>query len=157
MGIFYWRFSGGALSWCWFAPVLLVYGCGGMRTATPLESTLEKSSCTLNADTLLVLLPGAYCTQDELRARVSSRRQSDNRLWPLDAMLVDAHLGYYNNKTILDQLSKDVMAPAREQGLQVDLDRRHFGRRIRRASTRQSTPANWPACVTIAPYLGNAR
>ena len=95
---------------------LVVTGCGGLRTAkAPLDRTLEKSSCTPNADTLIVMLPGAYSHPDEFEREGFVKALNDNRL-AVDVMRVDAHLGYYNNKTILDRLSEDVMAPARSKG-----------------------------------------
>jgi S-formylglutathione hydrolase FrmB len=36
--------------------------------------------------------------------------------WPVDVMLVDAHYGYYADRTILDQLHRDVFAPASLSG-----------------------------------------
>lgn len=155
MRIFYWRLSARRplllLSFC---AVLLVSGCGGMRTAnTPLESTLEKSSCTPNADTLLVLLPGAYSHPNEFTREGFVKALGDNRL-AVDAMLVDAHLGYYNNKTILDRLSKDVMAPARSKGYKsiwiVGISVGGFGGLL----YAQTHPGELAGLVAIAPYLG---
>ena len=89
---------------------LLATGCGGLRTAkAPLATTLEKSTCTPNADTLVVMLPGAYSHPDEFVREGFVSALNENRL-AVDVMLVDAHLGYYNDKTILERLSQDVMA-----------------------------------------------
>lgn len=134
--------------------LLLLAGCGGMRTARgPLESRLEKSSCTPNADTLLVLLPGAYSHPDEFRREGFIQALNDNRL-AVDAMLVDAHLGYYHAKTILDRLSQDVIVPARNNGYQsiwiVGISVGGFGGLL----YAQTHPGDLAGLVTIAPYLG---
>ncbi|WP_409050528.1 alpha/beta hydrolase [Variovorax sp. 3319] len=133
---------------------LLLVGCGGLRTAgTPLASTLEKSTCTPNADTLLVLLPGAYSHPDEFTREGFVKALNDNRL-AVDVMLVDAHLGYYNNKTILDRLSKDVMAPARSNGYKsiwiAGISVGGFGGLL----YAQTHPGELAGLVAIAPYLG---
>ena len=134
--------------------LLLLAGCGGMRTARgPLESRLEKSSCTPNADTLLVLLPGAYSHPDEFRREGFIQALNDNRL-AVDAMLVDAHLGYYHAKTILDRLSQDVIVPARNNGYQSiwigGISVGGFGGLL----YAQTHPGDLAGLVTIAPYLG---
>jgi pimeloyl-ACP methyl ester carboxylesterase len=36
--------------------------------------------------------------------------------WPVDVLLVDAHYGYYANRTVLDQLHRDVFLPATGAG-----------------------------------------
>ena len=98
------------------ASLLLLAGCGGLRTAeAPLASTLEKSSCTRNADTLIVLLPGAYSAPEEFVREGFIDALNENRL-AVDTLRVDAHMGYYRNKTILDRLAQDVITPARRQG-----------------------------------------
>jgi pimeloyl-ACP methyl ester carboxylesterase len=95
---------------------LLVSACGGMRKATvPLATSLDKSSCVRTTDTLLVMLPGLYSAPDEFEREGFVRAVRDNRL-AADVMLVDAHVGYYNDKTILDRLAADVIAPARREG-----------------------------------------
>ena len=134
--------------------VLVVTGCGGLRTAkAPLDNTLEKSSCTPNADTLLVLLPGAYSHPDEFTREGFVKALNDNRL-AVDVMLVDAHLGYYHGKTILDRLEQDVMLPARGKGYKaiwiVGISVGGFGGLL----YAQTHPGELAGLVTLAPYLG---
>ena len=133
---------------------LLLVGCGGLRTAgTPLASTLEKSTCTPNADTLLVLLPGAYSHPDEFTREGFVKALNDNRL-AVDVMLVDAHLGYYAGKNILERLSADVMIPARNRGYRriwiVGISVGGFGGLL----YAQTHPGELAGLVAIAPYLG---
>jgi pimeloyl-ACP methyl ester carboxylesterase len=133
---------------------VLATGCGGLRTAkVPLDTALEKSTCTPNADTLLVMLPGAYSHPDEFLREGFVGALNDNRL-AVDVMRVDAHLGYYNSKTILERLSQDVMAPARSQGYKsiwiVGISVGGFGGLL----YAQTHPGELAGLVTIAPYLG---
>ncbi|WP_269759566.1 hypothetical protein [Variovorax sp. E3] len=136
---------------------LLVAACGGVRATTvPLATTLDKSRCARNVDTLLVMLPGAYSTPDEFEREGFVQAVRDARL-AADVMRVDAHLGYYNNKTILERLSADVMAPARKQGYRhiwiVGISVGGFGGLL----YAQTHPGELAGVVTLAPYLANAR
>jgi pimeloyl-ACP methyl ester carboxylesterase len=136
------------------AAALLVAACGGMRkTTAPLATSLEKSRCTRNADTLLVMLPGAYSAPGEFEREGFVRAVQDNRV-AADVMLVDAHLGYYNDKTILERLSADVVAPARSHGYRhiwlVGISVGGFGSLL----YAQTHPGELAGVVTIAPYLG---
>ncbi len=133
---------------------LLLTACGGLRAAkAPLSTTLEKSTCTPNADTLIVMLPGAYSHPSEFVREGFVNALNENRL-AVDVMLVDAHLGYYNDKTILDRLSQDVMAPARSKGYKsiwvVGISVGGFGGLL----YAQTHPGELAGLVTLAPYLG---
>jgi len=133
---------------------LLVGGCGGLRTTqVPMASFLEKSSCTPNADTLLVMLPGAYSHPDEFVREGFVKALDESRL-AADVLRVDAHLGYYNDKTILDRLQQDVMAPARRKGYKavwiVGISVGGFGGLL----YAQTHPGELAGLVTLAPYLG---
>lgn len=133
---------------------LLVAACGGIRKATvPMATTLEKSNCARNVGTLLVMLPGAYSTPDEFTREGFVSAVRDARL-AADVMLVDAHLGYYNNRSILDRLSADVMAPARQHGYRhiwiVGISVGGFGGLL----YAQTHPRELSGVVTLAPYLG---
>ena len=45
---------------------LLASGCTGLRPANaPIDTFVDKSTCTAHADTLLVMLPGAYSQPNE--------------------------------------------------------------------------------------------
>jgi pimeloyl-ACP methyl ester carboxylesterase len=129
-------------------------GCGGLRPSrVPLDTALEKSRCTAQADTLMVLLPGAYSSPDEFVREGFIEALNDNRL-AVDAMRVDAHLGYYNDRSILERLEKDVMAPARASGYKaiwiVGISVGGFGGLL----YAQTHPGELAGLVAIAPYLG---
>ncbi len=74
-------------------------------------------ACSTRADVLLVLLPGAHMSPDELQREgfVTAVRQ---RGLAVDMMLVDSHLGYVYDGSLFQRLHDDVIAPARAQGWQ---------------------------------------
>lgn len=144
--------------WMWAAlslgALFAVAACGGVRkTSVPMATSIEKSACAREVDTLLVFLPGAYSTPDEFQREGFITAMHDNRV-AADVMLVDAHLGYYNNKSILERLSADVMAPARAQGYKkiwiVGISVGGFGGLL----YAQTHPGELAGLVTLAPYLG---
>jgi len=134
---------------------LLAVACGGVRkAAVPMATSLEKSSCARGeVDTLLVMLPGAYSAPGEFEREGFVRAVRENRI-AADVMLVDAHLGYFNDKSILDRLSADVVAPARGQGYRhiwiVGISLGGFGGML----YAQTHPGELAGLVTLAPYLG---
>ncbi|MFS2100497.1 alpha/beta hydrolase [Variovorax sp. Varisp85] len=134
---------------------LLAVACGGVRKAVvPMATSLERSSCARGeVDTLLVMLPGAYSAPDEFAREGFVHAVQENRV-AADVMLVDAHLGYYNDKTILDRLNADVVAPARSQGYRhlwfVGISLGGFGGML----YAQTHPGELAGLVTLAPYLG---
>ncbi|MDE2401439.1 MAG: alpha/beta hydrolase [Burkholderiales bacterium] len=105
------------------------------------------------ATTLLVMLPGAYdSSQDFLREGFLAavrERQLD-----VDVQLVDAHVAYYTEQTILERLRQDVIEPARRQGYdQIWLAGISIGGMgaLLYAATH---PADVSGVVALAPYLG---
>jgi pimeloyl-ACP methyl ester carboxylesterase len=74
--------------------------------------------------------------------------------WPADVLLVDAHYGYYADRTILDQLHRDVFVPASLSGYRSiwlagismgGLGALLYASRYERALT---------GIIAIAPFLG---
>lgn len=67
------------------------------------------------AGTLLVLLPGAYDTPQELLRHGFAQAVRERQL-PMDLCLPDAHTGYYTGRCIVPALRDEVVLPARQQG-----------------------------------------
>ena len=80
-----------------------------------LPSVWQRAQPGVRADTLMVLLPGAYDTPQDFidQGFVHAVRQ---RALALDVLLVDAHMHYYTAQTIVERLLQDVIAPARAAG-----------------------------------------
>ena len=95
---------------------LAVTGCASWRSAdAPMYTQTDASRCTLQADALLVLLPGVYSHPDEFVREGFVQAVTDARL-AVDVVRVDAHLNYYERKTFVTHLNQDVIAPARARG-----------------------------------------
>jgi pimeloyl-ACP methyl ester carboxylesterase len=137
------------------ACAFLTTGCSGLRTRTvPMRTALDKSTCTARADTLLVMLPGAYSNPDEFVREGYVSAVTQRRL-AVDVMRVDARLGYYKDGSIVDRLEHDVIAPARAGGYRaiwiVGISIGGFGGLI----YAKAHPGDLAGLVTVAPYLGD--
>jgi len=91
-------------------------GCGLWRpTPVPMRTLALPASCTDRPTTLLVFLPGSYSRpEDFVEHGFVSRLRAGGVA--ADVLLVDAHLGYYSERSILERLRVDVLAPARARG-----------------------------------------
>lgn len=105
------------------------------------------------APALVVLLPGAYSTPQEfvdegfvdaLRAR---RRAAD-------VIVADTHVGYFQDRSVLQRLREDIVAPARAAGYRqlwlVGISLGGFGA-LGYAARR---PQDLTGVLALAPYLG---
>ncbi|MEB0057107.1 alpha/beta hydrolase [Variovorax sp. LG9.2] len=134
---------------------LLASGCTGLRPAkAPIDTFVDKSTCTARADTLLIMLPGAYSHPDEFVREnfVSAVRE---RQLAVDIVRVDAHLGYYNKGAVIERLQQDVIAPARARGYKaiwiVGISIGGLGGLI----YANAHPVDVTGLVVLAPYLGD--
>jgi len=136
------------------AGLLLLSGCSFLRPATvPLATDREPASCSAKADTLLVFLPGAYSRIDEF-VREGFVQEVRQRRIAADIVMADAHMAYYNNRTVIDRLEADVLVPARAAGYRaiwlVGISVGGFGALIH----EEQMPGGVTGIVALAPYLG---
>lgn len=138
------------------AAALLLGGCNVLRAAkTPMDTRLDSASaaCVAGADTLLVFLPGRYSSIDEFVSEGMVSAVREQRI-AADVMLVDAHMGYYSNGTILDRLEADVFGPARAKGYKsvwlVGISLGGLGAVLH----EEAMPGSIAGMVLLAPYLG---
>jgi pimeloyl-ACP methyl ester carboxylesterase len=80
-----------------------------------MDRVLDFAQPGLRADTLLVLLPGAYDTPQDFE-RYGFVTAVRERGLSVDLLLLDAHTGYYTSQQIVHRLLHEVLQPAREQG-----------------------------------------
>lgn len=133
----------------------LLAGCGALKpTSVPMPSFFEATSCAAPADTLLVMLPGAYSEPDEFvrEGIVDAVRQQRLRV---DVMRVDAHLGYYNERgQVFERLREDVIEPARAKGYRhiwvLGISVGGLGA----IAYSDKYPGQLDGLVVLAPYLG---
>jgi pimeloyl-ACP methyl ester carboxylesterase len=75
----------------------------------------DTAQCQQRSDTLLVLLPGAYDKPEDFVAQGFVKAVRDRQL-DVDVQMVNAHLGYYKEITVIERLHEDVIKPAQAQG-----------------------------------------
>jgi len=140
------------------AALALLAGCGLLPRAStvPLRVLSDNAVCTSRPDTLLVMLPGASSLPEEFLREGFVRALRERRL-ALDVVLVDAHPGYYKDRTILERLQADVIAPARAKGYRkiwlVGVSLGGLGALIQ----ARAQPADADGLMLLAPYLGERR
>lgn len=128
--------------------------CAGLRPATvPMLTVSLPAPCASPAQTLVVMLPGAYSKPDEFEqegfVRILRERQVAS-----DVILVDAHFAYYRDRSIAERLRADVLVPAREKGYRsiwlVGISLGAVGSMI----YADTSPGDVNGIVILAPYLG---
>jgi pimeloyl-ACP methyl ester carboxylesterase len=102
----------------------------------------------------MVLLPGIGDMMDdyEFHGFIEAVRRSN---LPVDLVAVDAHYGYYADRTVLDRLRDDVIAPAGARGYQaiwlVGISMGGFGALL----YASEHPGEITGVVALAPFLGD--
>ncbi len=135
--------------------MVMLSGCSlGIRsTPTPIPTLLRPVALTGRSETLVVCLPGRGDSMAEYEREgiVSILRESSVRA---DAVIVDAHLAYYYNRTVVDRLRTDVLLPARQQGYSrivlVGVSLGSLGGLL----SERDNPGLIDALVLLGPYLG---
>lgn len=133
---------------------LVVSGCTSWRPATgPMIAQLHPAECDAQERALVMLLPGVYSDSQDFvrRGFVSDLRE---RRIAADAMVVDAHIGYYRNRSVVERLQADVFEPARAAGYRsvwlAGISLGGFGALLH----EELQPGQAAGLVLIAPYLG---
>lgn len=105
------------------------------------------------ADALLLMLPGAYSSPEDFQrqglvAAVAARGLR------VDLCLADAHVGYFQERTVFERLRADVFAPARAAGYRrVDVLGISLGGFCALGHAVRH-PGEIDRIVLLAPYLG---
>jgi pimeloyl-ACP methyl ester carboxylesterase len=113
----------------------------------------EQAHCASRPDTLIVMLPGSYSRPEEFAQAGFVKAVRERRL-ATDLQLVDAHVGYYSDRSIIDRLQADVIEPARAQGYKhiwlLGISIGAFGAMI----LSEAHPQSITGIVALGPYLG---
>lgn len=137
-------------------PALALVALGGCATPPvriPMEVVRPGGLCGGGAPVLLVMLPGVRSTPQEFvdAGFVEAVR---SRGIAADIAIADAHLGYYEDRSVIRRLHDDVIAPARRAGYAqiwlVGISLGGFG--ALGYAARQ--PGEVDGIVALAPYLG---
>jgi S-formylglutathione hydrolase FrmB len=126
-----------------------------LPAAIPVISQRYACPGDATARTLIVFLPGIGDTavDYERHGFIEAVKRAG---WPADLVVVDAHYGYYANRTILDRLHADIFEPAKALGYQdrwlVGISLGGFGALL--YASRH--PMDVTGVVAMAPYLGGS-
>lgn len=93
---------------------ITVVGCGALRRPVVPMPVIALGSPAAH-DCLVILLPGRW-NRPEAFADAGFARAVAARGLSLDLVAVDAHLGYYRNRSVIERLRADVVLPARAAG-----------------------------------------
>jgi len=131
----------------------LIVGCGFFRpTPTPIRTV--RAQQVPGAHTLIVFLPGRGGDPEDFQQQGFEQIVAEAGL-PADTIAVDAHLGYYRNRTVVTRLQEDVIRPARAAGYDrivlVGISMGGLGAVL----YAKQQPQDIAAVVLIAPFLGD--
>ena len=97
----------------YFLIIVFCYGCYPHRAPkVPMDAIYDVAPQPSANRIMLVMLPGARDRPEDLvqRGFVQALRE---RGLPVDVVAVDAHLGYYLERSVIERLTDDIIAPAR--------------------------------------------
>ena len=143
------------------AAAWLATGCAFWQpTTVPMRSISLRAACAERPDTLVAFLPGSYSApEDYVREGFIAKLRA--RHVAADVQLVNAHLGYYSERSIIDRLQADVIAPARAAGYRhvwlVGISIGGYGALVHSVAPPPGSGAGVEGIVLIAPYLGDRR
>jgi pimeloyl-ACP methyl ester carboxylesterase len=132
----------------------LLTGCAAWRpTTVPIATTELPASCGARPDTLIVMLPGGGSRPEEFVSEGLVAALRERRI-AADVMLVDSHIGYFRQRSIVDRLRTDVIGPARARGYRhiwiAGISLGAFGSLI----YAQANPQDIAGIALLGPYLG---
>jgi pimeloyl-ACP methyl ester carboxylesterase len=150
-------FQSAAFLWPALALVALT-GCSLLMrdTPAPIPTTMRPLSASGRTDTLVVFLPGRGETMAayEEQGILTTMRAAGVKA---DAILVDAHFGYYLKRTVVERLRADVLLPARARGYRrivvVGVSIGGLGALL----LERDHPGSADALVLLSPYLGEKK
>lgn len=126
-------------------------GCMRLRPA-PAPLRIVSYPGSGEANTLVVLLPGRRDRPEDF-GRFGFPQLAARSGAQVDMLAVDAHMGYYYRRTLVDRLREDVIGPARQRYARVWLVGISIGGTGALLYTDQY-PEDVDGIVLLAPFLG---
>jgi len=136
--------------------VLTLTGCSAFLrdTPTPIPTQATQLSPVGPATTLVVFLPGRGDSMEDFDRHNFTAVLRDAGI-NADTIAVDAHMGYYFNRTVIERLRTDVLEPARAQGYRrIVLAGVSLGG-LGALLNERDAPGLVDEIVLFAPYLGD--
>jgi pimeloyl-ACP methyl ester carboxylesterase len=156
-------FTRGRAGWRWHKATAIGFALAGLAltgcsvflrsTSVPIPTRATRTSVAAPAATLVVFLPGrgGSLADFDREGFVAVMQEAGVRA---DTMTVDAHLGYYFKRTVLERLQVDVLQPARSRGYRrivlVGVSLGGLGALLNERDHAGSVDA----LVLLGPYLG---
>jgi len=137
----------------WLLPsMLFIASCAAFRP-TPVPIRQVEITAAPHGHCLVVLLPGRFSKPEDF-SREGFAEAVATRELPIDLIAVDAHLGYYRKRTVIDRLHTDVIAPARAAGYEsVWLVGTSLGG-LGTLLYLRDHPDDLSGAIALAPFLG---
>lgn len=139
--------------WGMFLCCLFLSACAYIQPPKDKLETLSLVRGNQRADTLFILLPGMGSRAKDFVANGFMKELEQSGI-QADAVLVDAYLGYYLNRTIIVRLHEDVVLPALERGYRhlwmVGISMGGFGTVL----YVREHPQVLKGVILLAPFLG---
>jgi pimeloyl-ACP methyl ester carboxylesterase len=134
--------------------LLLLQGCAPYRKVEgPIVQVIDALHCGERAAVLIVMLPGLYDLPADFVEQGFVKAVRERQL-DADIILLDAHVGYYNERQIVDRLRSEVIAPARAKGYEriwlVGISLGGLGSLL----YTQAHPQDITGFYAMAPFLG---
>ncbi|MEM7482888.1 MAG: alpha/beta hydrolase [Acidobacteriota bacterium] len=147
------RGTGSLWRWILSAGLVAALGCfGALRPPSVPMATTSLAEGT-DSSCLVVLLPG----RADRPVAFSREGFAEGGVWGCEVMAVDAHLGYYRSRTVVDRLRQDVVLPARARGFEdVWLAGVSLGG-LGSLLYAKNHPQDLAGVFAIAPFLGEAK
>lgn len=133
---------------------LIIAACATSRkTESPIPSRFYDGGGS-DKNTLLIFLPGRGDDIDSYqRAGFIAALRSSSR--PLDSVVVDAHMAYYNERTLVDRIENDVIRIYQEKGYDKFIVAGISLGGVGALRLRFDFPELIVGTVLIAPFLGS--
>jgi pimeloyl-ACP methyl ester carboxylesterase len=136
----------------WLLPCLLTCSCGFLREATVPMPAIVYPAKVEPADGLVVLLPGYGDGPERFDQQgfVAAIQQADPRL---EVIAADAHYGYYRERSVVERLHTDLLAPRIERYERVWFVGISMGG-LGSAIYAMERPGEIDGMILLAPYMG---
>jgi len=135
-----------------FFSTLLLSGCIGFaQTEVPVPS-IETAASESRHDSVVIMLPGRGDRADTF---IREGFEKAGTRWGFDTIAVDAHFGYYVERSLLPRLHEDVVLPAHAAGYEkvwlLGISMGGFGSLL----YASEYPEKVDGIILLAPFLGD--
>ena len=125
-------------------------------TTVPMEAVWKQQVPGQSSPRLVVFLPGRHDEPEDFERNGFLKAMWDSGI-SADAVLPDAHLGYYYERNFSERFNEDIINEARSRGYKsiwaVGVSLGGFGA----VMFERDHPGTWDGIVLVAPFTGDQR